>query len=143
MRLSTILAASTMAVLSVVSAQSTNPDNAAMTACNQCIESAGMAADPSCKKVVTTVDGNGSASYESKPCLCALKSKKNWLDSCVGPDKCTAAMKDTVLAMMSTLAGSCEGVSANSASGASFCGASPAKVATAGAAAFAIAGALL
>lgn len=143
MRLSTILAASTMAVLSVVSAQSTNPDNAAMTACNQCIESAGMAADPRCKKVVTTVDGNGSASYESKPCLCALKSKKNWLDSCVGPDKCTAAMKDTVLAMMSTLAGSCEGVSANSAAGASFCGASPAKVATAGAAAFAIAGALL
>ncbi|KAG0291447.1 hypothetical protein BGZ96_005204 [Linnemannia gamsii] len=147
MRFSTILAASTMALLSVISAQSTVPDAAAMAACSKCVNNAGIAASPACKGLENTTNSpNSTPTDKQKACWCGLKANMNFADGCVGPDKCTAVMKEqvvTAISLVTSQPGACDGVSATSAAGARFCGASSAKVAAAGAAALAVAGALL
>jgi hypothetical protein len=147
MRFSTILAASTMAIFSIVSAQLTT-DTAALAACGTCINNAGIAAVPSCKGLSNDKpDSTPTApTAQQKACWCGLKNSKNWADSCVASDKCTAATKDQLVMAINTVSGQpgfCDGVSATSAAGARFCGASSAQVAAAGAAALAVAGALL
>ncbi|KAH7046397.1 hypothetical protein BKA57DRAFT_75602 [Linnemannia elongata] len=146
MHFSTILAAATMALLSVVSAQSA--PNPAMVACNTCMSNAVVAAVPACKGLVNSKPSSSTLTDKEKSCWCGLKSNKSWGDSCVGPDKCTAEMMLTIVQLFGAAAtqpGACDNVSANSgaAAGNRFCGSSSVKVAAAGAAALAVAGALL
>ncbi|KAK3833391.1 MAG: hypothetical protein JOS17DRAFT_740357 [Linnemannia elongata] len=145
MRFSAILAAATMALLSVVSAQ-TDPNAAAMLACNTCLNNAAIAAVPACKSLEGTKPGTTPSIDAQKACFCALNPNKTWADSCVAPDKCTTELKDMLVQVIATGVaqhpGICDNVSLTSA-GTRFCGSSSAKVAAAGAAAMAIAGALL
>lgn len=148
MRFSTILAASAMAILSVVSAQ-TEFDPAIVAACNTCIAKAGVAAVPSCKGLESTNIPSGSTlTDKQKSCLCGLVANKTWLNECAGADKCpTEAIKGLAKTYESIVAtpGTCDNLSASASAndGSRFCGASSVKVAAAGAVALAVAGALL
>ena len=148
MRCSTILAAATMVLLSIVSAQ-TIPDPASTLACNTCLKEAAIAAVPVCKDIENTeVTATSPATDKHKACWCGLTSNKTWGDSCVKSDKCTAGMKETfaqMIASAASLNAKCDSLSTTSAAAAGnrFLGSSSAKVAAAGAAALAVAGALL
>ncbi|KAK3836874.1 MAG: hypothetical protein J3R72DRAFT_449976 [Linnemannia gamsii] len=145
MRFSAIIAASAVTILSVVSAQASMPSTPNIEACGICLNNAGYSAVPVCK---------GLEGKESKPntpptathkaCWCGLKSTKNWSDSCVGPDKCTAGQRASLVGIIDAAvaqAGFCDNVSTTSA-GFKMSGVSSAKVAAAGAA-MAVVGALL
>ncbi|KAK3833389.1 MAG: hypothetical protein JOS17DRAFT_789437 [Linnemannia elongata] len=155
MRFSTIFAAATMVLLSVVSAQ-TKPDPAMVAACNTCITNAGIAAVPSCKGLErSSENGNGNTGSNAtaptdkqKACWCGLAANKTWLNQCVGADKCPGELTKTFQHWYETATaapGFCDNMSAStSANDASrFCGASSVKLAAAGAAVVAIAGTLL
>ncbi|KAF9546414.1 hypothetical protein EC957_009763 [Mortierella hygrophila] len=147
MRCSTILAAATMVLLSVVSAQ-TMPDPSAIAACNTCLNNAGIAAAPACKGLENSNVSapSGTLTDEQKACLCGLIASKDWMNACAGADKCPAELFQQFKQVYDNLAaapGTCDNVSTSVNGGSRFCGASSVKVAAAGAAAVAIAGALL
>ncbi|KAG9063009.1 hypothetical protein KI688_004609 [Linnemannia hyalina] len=147
MRCSTILAAATMVILSVVSAQ-TVPDPSLVAACNTCLNNAGIAAAPACNGLQNTnlFAPSATLSDKQKTCLCGLVANKTWTNACAGADKCPAELFQQFKKAYDSLAaapGTCDNVSASTNGGSRFCGASSVKVAAAGAAAVAIAGALL
>ncbi|KAF9546412.1 hypothetical protein EC957_009761 [Mortierella hygrophila] len=145
MRCSTILAATTMVILSVVSAQTV-----LLPACIICIENSAFAAAPACKGLEDTelISPSAALSDKQKSCLCGLTANKTWIEGCIGEDKCPAGAVKLFRELYEASAavpGTCDNVSTSgSANDASrFCGASSVKIAAAGAAAVAIAGALL
>ncbi|KAG9063008.1 hypothetical protein KI688_004608 [Linnemannia hyalina] len=145
MRCFTILAAATMVLFSVVSAQTV-----LLAACTTCIENAAFAAAPACKGLVDSdlIAPSGTLSDKQKACLCGLVANKTWIEGCIGDDKCPAGAVKLFRELYEASAavpGTCDNVSASASAndGSRFCGASSAKIAAAGAAAVAIAGALL
>ncbi|KAF9546413.1 hypothetical protein EC957_009762 [Mortierella hygrophila] len=146
MRCSTILAATTMVLLSVVSAQ-TMPDPSVVAACNTCIANAGIAAVPVCKGLENSKDADSKAATDKqKACWCGLVANKTWIEGCIGEDKCPAgAVEQLRKSYEAAVAapGTCDNVSTSVNGGSRFCGASSVKIAAAGAAAVAIAGAFL
>ncbi|KAF9122184.1 hypothetical protein BGX30_002146 [Mortierella sp. GBA39] len=143
MRCSTILAAATMVLLSVVSAQTV-----ILAACTTCIENAAFAAAPTCKGLVDTdlIAPSATLTDKQKACLCGLTANKTWIEGCIGADKCPAEAVELFRMIYEDSAaayGTCDSVSASANDGSRFCGASSAKIAAAGAAAVAIVGALL
>ncbi|KAG0276465.1 hypothetical protein BGZ96_003274, partial [Linnemannia gamsii] len=144
MRFSTIIAASAITILSVVSAQVSMPLRPNYEACNICLNSAASSAIPVCKGLEgREIKFNAPPTATETACWCGLKGIKNWSNSCVGPDKCTAPDRDSFVQKIDsvvTMAGSCKNVSATSA-GFKMWGVSSVKVAAAGAA-MAVVGAL-
>ncbi|KAG9071693.1 hypothetical protein KI688_005906 [Linnemannia hyalina] len=145
MRFSTLIAASTMTALSVVSAQSSVPDPKVVAACSTCIDNAAIAAAPACKSLEGYIGGkNAPPADKMQACMCGLKGNMNWADSCVRPDKCTALHTSALVSAVTSNTSqpnACINASATSA-GFKMCGVSSAKVAAAGAA-MAVVGALL
>ncbi|KAF9142493.1 hypothetical protein BG015_000817 [Linnemannia schmuckeri] len=148
MRSSTITAAAAMAILSVVSSQTTT-DPATVAACNACITSAGIAAVPACKGLENAKGVNPAAPTDKqRACWCGLATNKTWTNECVRADKCPAeAIKgfSEVYGNLVSKPGTCDNLSASTSAtdGARFCRSSSAKVIAAAGAAVAIAGALL
>src|SRR5690349_7825941 len=88
MRFSTIIAASAITILSIVSAQIFDP--AANDACNTCLNNAAISAVPVCKGLEDTKgDPNTRATDKQKACWCGLMTAESWANSCdgFGPDK--------------------------------------------------------
>ncbi|KAF9271377.1 hypothetical protein BGZ88_006259 [Linnemannia elongata] len=150
MHFSTIFVASAMVILSAISAQSV-PSAPNMLACSTCMDDAAIAAVPTCKglkKSEAFADSASSSIDKQKACYCGLKSNKTWTDSCVGPEKCPAEMKDLLVRIIVTVTaqpGICDNVSATNAAAAGdqFCESLSTKVAAVGAVALAAAGAFL
>ncbi|KAF9301791.1 hypothetical protein BGZ91_009491, partial [Linnemannia elongata] len=121
-----------------------------MLVCSTCMDDAAIAAVPTCKGLKKSEAFADSASSidKQKACYCGLKSNKTWTDSCIGPEKCPAEMKDLLVRIIDPVTaqpGICDNVSATSAAAAGdrFCESLSTKVAAAGAVALAVAGAFL
>ncbi|KAK3836115.1 MAG: hypothetical protein J3R72DRAFT_526348 [Linnemannia gamsii] len=135
MRFSTIIAAaSALVLLGTVSAQSPPPmpNNDHMAACGTCLNEALYDAAPVCKGIDSKTNPNAPPTEKQLVCFCSLVAKKDWGNSCVQPDKCSALMVSNMqqaMVLAASQPGTCDKVSITSAAAVGGMGGSSSKMA--------------